>query len=405
MTWREKLRRVTMPDGRRLIGASFRGVPFFVESSDRTGGRRAVVHEFPLRDDPYVEDLGRRARSFPVDGYVLGDDYLDQRDALLEALEETSGPGELVHPYHGTRKAICERFTVRETVAECGMARVSMEFTETPAQAVTPTDAPDFAGTVSLSADSAIGAISSDFTSVFDAGLPTYALASASLSLKTMSLSLGAALAPIMNSTQELAKMRQQIDIIVAQASSLIRTPGSVLGAFQNVIASLAETILNAPGSVLGAFTLAYMTDLDPLPPETTPTRQHEHANRVAIDGALKGILACEAARLSPQVDFDTVSNAIATRDQVVDMLDELAATAGDTVYPALVQLRADVVRAVPGENEFARQVTVERRQAIPTILLSYQLYGTTEREDDILARNQTDDPNFIAGTLEVLSE
>src|SRR5262245_27796266 len=119
MTWREDLRRIAI-DGRELVGASFRGAPFLVESSERSGGRRVVVHEFPLRDEPFVEDLGKRGSVFRVDGYVIGDDYLTQRDALLAALEDESGPGELVHPYHGVRRAVCVNLGVRETRSDGG---------------------------------------------------------------------------------------------------------------------------------------------------------------------------------------------------------------------------------------------------------------------------------------------
>lgn len=77
MSWRDQLR-----DG------SFRGVPFKIQASRALVGRRGQVHEYPLRDKPYAEDLGRRARAFNVECFVLGADYMAQRDALIAALEE-----------------------------------------------------------------------------------------------------------------------------------------------------------------------------------------------------------------------------------------------------------------------------------------------------------------------------
>jgi prophage DNA circulation protein len=142
VTWREELRRVSF-GGKLLIGASFRGLPFFVDSSERAGGRRLVVHEFPLRDAPFVEDLGRKARTFRVEGYVIGDDYLAQRDSLLTALEDVSGPGELIHPHHGALRASCVGVAVRETRAEGGLATFAIEFAEAPAQGIAPVAAVD----------------------------------------------------------------------------------------------------------------------------------------------------------------------------------------------------------------------------------------------------------------------
>ncbi|HHG0355951.1 TPA: DNA circularization N-terminal domain-containing protein, partial [Escherichia coli] len=48
MTWKD-----------RLQGASFRGVPFKVEEESAGTGRRVETHEYPNRDKPYTEDLGK----------------------------------------------------------------------------------------------------------------------------------------------------------------------------------------------------------------------------------------------------------------------------------------------------------------------------------------------------------
>nr|MDM8590005.1 DNA circularization N-terminal domain-containing protein [Escherichia coli] len=48
MTWKD-----------RLQDASFRGVPFKVEEESTGTGRRVETHEYPNRDKPYTEDLGK----------------------------------------------------------------------------------------------------------------------------------------------------------------------------------------------------------------------------------------------------------------------------------------------------------------------------------------------------------
>jgi hypothetical protein len=54
-----------------LLPAMFDGCPFHVESGGQAGGRRIVVHQFPKRDDPYAEDMGRRATELTVRGYCI----------------------------------------------------------------------------------------------------------------------------------------------------------------------------------------------------------------------------------------------------------------------------------------------------------------------------------------------
>lgn len=405
MTWREDLRRVTLPDGRKLIGASFRGVPFFVEDATLTGGRRVVVHEFPERDEPFVEDLGRSVNKFPTTGYVIGDDYLVQRDALIAALGDTAGPGELVHAYYGARRAICGQYSVNEKTAIGGLATFTFEFIETPAQVPTPSVEADTAGEVDAGADTAVVATKAELADKYNiAGLPAFALASAERAITSAAEGLAATLSPIVTTTQELAVVNGQLTIITAQAASLVRQPADILDAFLTAITGLSDTAEAAPDAMMNALIEAYGIDLGPDAPETTPTRERERANQLALTGALRRVMAIEAARLVPVVPFESIEAATAARDRVAAALEEQAAGAGDTAYPALVNLRSQVLRAVPGGAVFARVVTVTRRVAIPSLLLTYQLYGSVDQEADVLARNQIRHPGFVAGELKVLS-
>lgn len=405
MTWTDDLKRVKLRDGRVLIGATYRGVPFLVNNSERAGGRRNVTHEFPLRDAPFVEDLGRRARTYHVEGYVLGDDVLDQRDELLKALEDSSGPGQLVHPYYGTLKALCSGFSVRETTEDGRMAVFSIDFVEAPVQSVEPTSEPDLPAQVAASATAARAATKTELAAKYDAsGLSSSSLASAETALKSAASSLRAALGPIITDTQELAQMDRLVQRIVDRSASLVREPADLADAFAAALAALENTSLAAPGDVLRALVEAYAFDSGPTLPETTATGRREAANRAALSDALRRALAIDAAKLAPQVVFASLDEALTARADVVALLDEQIALAGDDAYPALVDLRARLMLAVPGDADLARVVTVSRPVAIPSLLLSYQIYGSTANEADIVARNGVRHPGFVAGDLQVLS-
>ena len=108
------------------VWGNLRGVPFHTTESDTGVGRRNEVHEYPLRDLPYADDLGRRAREFQVNGYVVGENYLQERDALIEALE-AYGPGELIHPKYGMLNVVVVgRVSIRESHSEGGIARFAI---------------------------------------------------------------------------------------------------------------------------------------------------------------------------------------------------------------------------------------------------------------------------------------
>lgn len=155
MAWRDSLR-----------PASFRGVTFHVEATSKAGGRRGVTYEFPFRDAPADEDLGRRARRFSVSGYVLGEDYHLQASALEGALN--AGTGQLVLPTGGTHRARCETYNRTERRQEGGFCAFDMGFVEAPISAATSTTdtaaaVKDAAGTAEkATAESADKAATSD---------------------------------------------------------------------------------------------------------------------------------------------------------------------------------------------------------------------------------------------------
>ena len=117
-TWRDQLH-----------PASFRGVPFHVDSDSMPAGRRTQTHEYPQRDKPLVEDLGRVTREIKLAAFVIGEDCYFQRDNLLNALDKP-GAGELVHPWYGRLTATATVCSVSHERREGGMVRFDLVFVE-----------------------------------------------------------------------------------------------------------------------------------------------------------------------------------------------------------------------------------------------------------------------------------
>ncbi|WP_431477940.1 DNA circularization protein [Massilia eburnea] len=162
MTWRDKLQ-----------PASFRGVPFAVISGSLTAGRRLARHEYPQRNLPYLEDMGRRAREYKVEAYVIGPDYMSGRDQLLAAIEE-EGPGQLVHRYYGTKMVAVAECELTESTEFGGMARFTLQFVEAGEQAE-PTVGIDSGAELLQVQDVAYSAIMDDFTQQFSVdALPSW---------------------------------------------------------------------------------------------------------------------------------------------------------------------------------------------------------------------------------------
>jgi len=118
MSWRDDLR-----------PASYRGVPFYVAANSRTNGRRGFTYEFAKGDRSLDEDLGKRVTRVSVSGYVIGDDYDLQANALERALNREGG-GTLILPILGRMFMRCEFGPRAERKEEGGIAYFEMAFVD-----------------------------------------------------------------------------------------------------------------------------------------------------------------------------------------------------------------------------------------------------------------------------------
>ena len=124
----------------QLLPASFREALFHVEIGAKESGRRIVVHEFPKKDSPYAEDMGRRARMFTVRGYCIvfptdteielyRRDYRDARNRLIEALEQPD-PGVLQLPTIEPMMVTVPQYRWSEEERAGGFCTFDMTFAE-----------------------------------------------------------------------------------------------------------------------------------------------------------------------------------------------------------------------------------------------------------------------------------
>lgn len=115
-----------------LLQGSFRGVPFLTSAVSTSGGRKIITYEFPDSDRRYVEDLGLFEKQFSFDIVTFGvqEEYFDNRDDLIEALDEP-GPGILQHPYlinGGILEVSVGSYTINEDQTESGKTKFSVDF-------------------------------------------------------------------------------------------------------------------------------------------------------------------------------------------------------------------------------------------------------------------------------------
>nr|WP_277875924.1 DNA circularization N-terminal domain-containing protein [Acetobacter fallax] len=108
--------------------ASWRGVTFFMPSSQSSAGRRLVQLLFPGSDTWRVQDFGKAPQTIRIRGLIIGDDYVIRAKRMAAALEK-SGPATLIHPWFGTVQArLLEPASISFSDGEIRLARFEATF-------------------------------------------------------------------------------------------------------------------------------------------------------------------------------------------------------------------------------------------------------------------------------------
>jgi prophage DNA circulation protein len=393
--WRDKLR-----------PASYRGVPFVVESSELQSGRRLVLHKFPNRDKPEPEDFGRELREWTLEAFVLGDDYLERRDRLLEACESRNTTGAvLIHPTFGHRLVVARRVRVRETTDELRMARLTIEFVEIDAVKLGPKSGPktsDPGASTEKAAVAVDGAAEADFARVVkvedapEEDRTSIATELEAISRKLRGLSFARA------EREALAEFVRSADRLATDAASLALEPADLVIAVVEAVRSLRAAASDAVGA-LHAYEI--LLDLEPL--ALPGDGVGPYGNAVATVELFRRAVASEAARTISGIRWSHYEQAIAERARLLERFDSIEASATSELYALLVKLRRAVLTAVPPPGEtLPRLATVTLPATTPALRLAFELYEDPTRAGEIQRRNSVRNASFLPGgvPIEVLS-
>ncbi len=394
MSWRDRKRT-----------ASFRGVEFEVDAHDHDFGRRTDVHEYALRAVPWVEDLGRAARAYSLDAYLIGPDYDLARDRLIAALE-AEGPATLVHPWLGPVTVSCTTSSLRETIRRGGEAGFRLDFIEAGENAAPDAgedtqalsiDAADAAG------DQAAAGLAGDFAT---AGRPGFVLDAAAARVGGVADALEAATAPIRAATEKAGAFLRRAARLRVQVLSLAAAPGDLASELLGLVRDAAG-LARTPAQALAALrplmgfgsTLGAVLGL-------TPGRARERANQTRLIRFVRQAAAAECVRAVADLEFGSYDEAAAERDVMSEAIDTLAVEAADAgddaAWLACEDLRRALVRDVTARGgSLARLTEVPIATDRPLLVVAHSLYGDAGRAGELAQRNRVRHPGFIgAGTV-----
>ena len=377
--------------------AMYKGVPFIIDGDSFTTGRRTIEHQFPQRDIPYSEDLGRAARVFDVNGMLLGDDYLEQRDKLVFICEE-NGNGELVHPYYGVIDVICKSITITNIRTETRVCKFQATFVETGSLTF-PLVAIDTTATVEDAVEISLEETESSFILRYNQVKKQYsavlgkqkALNQAIAAIYTAKASANMP-ATFFN---ELAQTQAKIDTLVLNGTDLVN----------DVLNLITFGLLGVTKDDNVDYTLSFEGLKESMDFESDVIETSDDTD--LIDQLIQLGSVITMGLLLSLIDYVSSNDAKYYRDTTLDKLDELAGQdLDDTLMQALRDLRVAIANDVDTRSLDLPEISdYTIQKVLPALGISHTLYATVDQEQDIIDRNTVIHPAFVpAGEpLEVL--
>lgn len=423
MSWRDKKQ-----------AASFRGVPFEVQRDSQPAGQRTQVHEYPQRDKPLVEPLGKRTNEIKISAFVAGDDCLEKRDQLLEVIEQP-GAGELIHPWLGSLTVSCiDCFFSHDRSAQ-GVVRFELTFVEGEAEPTFPAAGTDAATALNSAADDVQASAFERFTQSLD-------------SIDLSQVNLDAVLTPV----NQLVDVVQDIygagtgviDTARGVIDSVLAGPQAFASALFGVIGGVQSTFGGFYSRARGAMSLFGLSDRvdglqrlgGTLQPNGTTNRVFVSAVRslmqdaiaadvvrgvavlparslpvartgsVALDGMAQSSVPIASGSVGQVVDDlvgvqrvqpPVADDVLAVRDGVADSLWTLAEQSPAAHYEVLAHARVAATRHLLAAAKQGIAVTrYDNPAPTPALVLAYRRYGDAARVGDIVSRNAVRHPGFV---------
>lgn len=425
----------------RLVDASFRGVPFKTEDEATPVGRRVETHEYPNRDKPYTEDLGKVTGRPVFSGYVIGDDCYDQRDRLIEALNKP-GPGTLVHPAYGEMSVCVDgEIRVSTTSGEGRMVRFDLRFVEA-GELSFPTSGAATADNLTTSCSALDDCISDNFDDFSIDGVADFVQNDVIGNATEMMGYVSGAMKVVDAVVSESARLMQgDISVLLPPPSSgktfvnQLQTMWRAGNRLYGNTGDLITMIKTFSGISLGSdLQPRGVWKTDSVTTKTTKEQSNYVASAIrttAISEAAHAVTTLPAPRPKvtgatqqvsqttgfPVISHPALNNAPADTtatdpaeelpnwDELVEVRDalnaaidkELGRTTDDRLFLALRRVKADLNTDIKSRLEQAGQTVIRTPgEVTPALVLAATWYDNAARERDIVKRNAIAHPGFV---------
>ena len=390
------------------------GVPFHVESASTTIKQRMVQHKAPGVDGAILETLGLEPDDLSFNAYVVSDkaQYADQRrDALIKVMK-SKRVVQLKHPTLNKRFSVkLESLTVSENADRLGYIGLSLKFVQASKRS-TMISGPIRFMTAQLSAE-ALPAIVYNQAADFSArGYPDYVQESVAFVLEELAAWAQSVLSRGWLEASAIAPINRDSLDLDADAVALAVAPQQGLERSQNLM-TLVQGGLKSPAD--GQRLFAELLDVEQSSALSgvsglSPNRQAA-VKLASLWQLARATQACSSWLLAVLAgDYASRTAALEAAAMVARRSQALINAWYDQAYleqaRALEKARLEAVEDLRQRAETLRPViSYSTAKPLPSSLVTWQLYGSLERRDDVVARNAALHPLFMPQDLEVLAE
>lgn len=397
-----------------LWPASYRGFAFYFESDDESGGRGLVIHKFPNRDEPYIEDLGEEPRFYDGVAYVHG----ESADRLAVEFSENlsaRGPATLVVPIRGPVLVHSQQWERHHEKNKLGYVAFRVKFVRDGA-ATALISVPHLLHLAFGAANDLASSIAQSLPLSLDLkGAPDFVADAAADGFGSFVAAVDGvresyALAPDLS-----AALRDELADIVADADAAIdrdAKPADIVAIAQRAIEAtrkIADGIaplsaVRAMAELIEAFAAPVVTGIAPA---YSITRARNNAAAMARFARLVAVTSYAEAVL--RASYASRSDGVAARAQVAARFDqEMADTTGAdnaALFAALSLLQGRVIDYLQALiNDLAPVIGIEAARQMPSIFWAYRLYRDPLRGAEIAARNGVRHPAFMPREFSALA-
>jgi len=360
------------------LDASWKGMPFFVDSSGDKFGRRGQSYEYPLGEIVGYKDLGRKARKFSVEGYLIGADQVAQSNAMA-MLAESPEPGMLIHPMYGPQLVACiELESKADYHKEARVTRLTFDFVE-----AMPSLAPYSAGVaVSTVFSSGMGAVgASQQTATWTPASNDVAVASA------LSVALALRIAPASDeaSYDAIDRLNWNDDSTETASSTFAGVTDPITAG----TATVRRVQLDAAARLR-----AWNSDVVAAQAGASPSTE-------SLIVTARLALINDFALVAAQTSYKTIKDAITDLDFVMAVYDEEEQIAGrngdDVLVSAIRTARANAAQAILSRNIRLPGIASTNVDGLwPSLVVAQKLYFDGRRYGDVESYNPQMNPYFI---------